>query len=387
MTLAHSGRSTLLPSVWWVAPVAGGGGQHVIMLMVFALFVAVLTSGCPYISFSERGVREEDRVDWTRLGGEVMRIAGERATDRARRDEVRRPDHPVTIRTQEALDTVLTTLPATASVGGGFFEKREPFEYFHRDRVRLVVVVADQPTAEVYPDGLIYISTGFVDPDLPSAAKSWAALVGILVHEVTHLHRGHVLRQWITIEARKREVFKQALAGLTALLSIVSYQYEPGASYQHAAVFNRLVEYEADVGALQTLQRLELPPEEYAGLLDRLAKHPRGREASHGALGWIAERARCFQEWFASEDATTTVIRTIGDRHDETTVILSPEQRYALCGTAHVYLTTDEASKVAAWLAKPVGTLNDVLATMPADERAKLAGWGQSVLWGALWGK
>jgi Zn-dependent protease with chaperone function len=352
------------------------------MPTIVAALILLAAGGCFSYTISEVGVTETSAVDYAAKGAEVMRMADERAAIRARHLEALPGDHPMVSRVRHVLDEILATLPSKATIGDRFWDKQDPFEYFHRDRVQLVLVPSDIPVAEVYPNGIVYITTGLVDPEFKYAARSRSELVGMVGHELTHLYRGHVLRQWVLLEARQREVFKRLAAGLTVLLPGVSYTYSPGATYEDAAVYDRLIEYEADVGALEILERLGLARREYGTFLDRLAEYVRQRHGNPTTRGWIEQRATCLRQWFTLDEAAVEITRTVGDRSETSTVKLTAEERFSLCATAHVHLSPPSAAAIAGWLAAPTDQpLVAVLSSLPAEELPALRPWVSAVVW------
>jgi hypothetical protein len=356
------------------------------MLPIVILVALLAPYGCISFRYSESGTTESSSVKFAEKGAEILRLADERSGKRARDLEALPGDHPFVRRVQAVVDEVLALLPATATIGDKFWDEQEPFKYFARDRVRLVVVPSDAAVAEVYPNGVMYMTTGLIDTDFPYAAQTRVELVGLVAHELTHLHRGHVLRQWVMIEARQREVFKRVAAGLAFVLPGVSFKYEPGATYEEAAVYDRMIEYEADLGALEILEKLALEPGEYDRLLDRLAQHARQRRADARAHGWIEERATCLHQLFVPDGAKINVFRTVNDKREDKPAMLTPKERYTLCAIAHIHMSGSSAAAIAGWLEAPGGrSLDTILTTLPAGEVELLAPWATGVAWRQDW--
>ncbi len=342
------------------------------VLSILSFLVA--SSGCLFYKQGELGTSEVSNVDFTKISAEIMALADQRTADRVRGAESFAVEHSLVVSVKAMLDRVMSKYPPTASIDG-------KIEHFNRERVRLVVFASDQPLAQTYPNGMIFVNAGLVDPRFHHAAKNEAQLAGVLAHEVFHLHVGHVLLQWILLEAHQRQLTKSILAWVSTGMPGISYTYRPGATYDEAAFFDRIAEYQADLGAIATLSELEYDAREYVVLLNALRDFGKsqaiegGRSRSH-----LVGRAACLKRLIEPTAAIYHYVVTIGSGKHQTKrekdAPLSASDQYTLCVHAHLYASEAAAERVDRWLAEPTnGTLIQVLESLPQKEIQPIAQW------------
>lgn len=124
--------------------------------------------------------------------------------------------------------------------------------------IRILYVDDEQPQAYAFCDGHLLISAGLLD-----AAKTEAALVCVLGHELSHLDRGHLLRrakQWKLLQQRLKETADFSPAQLFASFDAMH------------AVFRRpfgpAEELEADTDGMTWAYALGYDPRAVAGIYD-----------------------------------------------------------------------------------------------------------------------
>lgn len=355
---------------------------------VRALVIAVAviaTSSCISIEYEESGITEHSQIDYEALGREIFEKAKKQSAEFDERAEILPLGHKLVVNLKDVLDELLEYhTPDVATIGGGFFDKYEKFEYFHEKNVRLTVLVRDAPLALAYPNGRVYVTAGLIDPSLSFGARNRAQVVGVMAHELVHLWDGHVLHQWVTVESRKRELFKKAAAGLTSILPIVSYTYEPGATYEHAAEFNQMIEFNADRIAVKILEDLGYRPTEYLDLLRRLKRYKDERNTSaREPFGWIDGRITCLDIFFHPRKVAMKIVLTKPEQDQATRhVDLEGEHQYGLCLLAQIYLSPHGRDTISNWLESPDGQdFDEVIQGLPKPDLERIAQYVQSNFW------
>ena len=142
-------------------------------LALGVIFLVVFSLGCISYSVSESGVAEENNVDYRALGAAALSEADQLTDEFDRTTPLLWEDHPLARLAQESFANVCkVSEPSSAHIGGGFFDKHSAFEYFNDSKITLRVVPNDAPLALIYPNGRLYVTTGLIDPSLPSAART-----------------------------------------------------------------------------------------------------------------------------------------------------------------------------------------------------------------------
>lgn len=125
-------------------------------------------------------------------------------------------------------------------------------------KIRVLYVDDEQPQAYSFCDGHLLISSGLLD-----AAKSEAALVCVLGHELSHLDRGHLLRrakQWKLLQERWKDTSEfspaRMLASFDAMHAIFRRPFGPAE------------ELEADTDGMTWAYELGYDPRAVAGIYD-----------------------------------------------------------------------------------------------------------------------
>ena len=105
-------------------------------------------------------------------------------------------------------------------------------------------------------------------------------LVGVLAHELGHVHHRHALRAWLqnSMTALGFALLTGDVTSVTAFAATL-----PTALVE--AKFSRAFETEADDYAMALLTQLDLSPADLAALLRRLG---RGAQDDDGALGYLS---------------------------------------------------------------------------------------------------
>jgi hypothetical protein len=118
------------------------------------------------------------------------------------------------------------------------------------------------------PGGILVVTD-----ELVTLSKSDTEIIAVLAHELGHVKRRHAFRQSL----------QGVLSGL--ILASITGDVSSVASGLPAALmqmrYSRTHEIEADVFALEALQKACLPPRAFADILQRLESTMRGKVASH----------------------------------------------------------------------------------------------------------
>ena len=127
--------------------------------------------------------------------------------------------------------------------------------------IRVYVAESKVIDARAFPGGAIVCSTGLID-----FARSEAALIGVLAHELSHIDRGHLLRTARGVKlAQDASAFGNAPAGTSMRNGML-------VAKQFARPFRSEDEAEADLDAAKWMFEIGYDPMEMAALFRRLDK-------------------------------------------------------------------------------------------------------------------
>jgi len=250
-------------------------------------------------------------ADYRELGAQILAQADAETAQFEGRTETVKPERPLAVKANAALRTILHDEPESRQIGEGC-ECRgyQPFTYYTKSRIRIVVLPQDSPSAETYPNGTIYLTTGLLDSTLPYGTQNDAQLTAALAHELVHLRDGHVFLQWAFLRGRSRQNAKLAaskISGVIAWLPLplkVGYTYETNIRFEEPEELEEDFEHAADLGAVRILAKLGYDPGEYLDLLKRVGEfRKRYGPGDKSPYGWIDERVACLTRLIAGKEA------------------------------------------------------------------------------------
>jgi predicted Zn-dependent protease len=126
--------------------------------------------------------------------------------------------------------------------------------------IRVYVAETKITDARAFPGGAIVCTSGLID-----FARSEAALIGVLAHELSHIDRGHLLRTARGVKLAQDATAVGNGAGTFVRNGIL-------VAKQFARPFRSEDEAEADLDAAKWMFELGYDPKEMAALFRRLAK-------------------------------------------------------------------------------------------------------------------
>lgn len=157
-----------------------------------------------------------------------------------------------------------------------------------RDKLKLHVVDKDMVNAFTLPDDHLVVLTGLVNE-----TQNEAELLGVIAHEVAHVEKNHVMKKLV------KEI------GLSVLISMTNGG--SGEAIRQAlqmitsSAYDRDLEREADLTAVDYLIKAEVDPEPFANMLYRLSEneehiprqlfwistHPNSKERAEAIIAYI----------------------------------------------------------------------------------------------------
>lgn len=187
------------------------------------------------------------RIDWVKIFGiehlssKTEEQVGDVLWDAFSQSEDEITDTQITL----PVDTILTRLCKANGI--------------NRSEIKLHVIKSDQINAFAFPNKHMVVFTALIND-----CKNESELAGVMAHELAHIQKKHVTQKLI------KEV------GLTTLVSITSGN-AGGAIIKRmlktlsSTAYDRKLETEADLTAVDYLVKAKINPEDFAGFLDRLA--------------------------------------------------------------------------------------------------------------------
>lgn len=137
------------------------------------------------------------------------------------------------------------------------------------------------PRAYICAHGALYISSAFLDPDSPVHLTD-QELAALVAHEYVHFRDGHVLMQRATAKLRD--------GGETTGRSPGPLETSTGIADVRALFADEGREFEADGGALQILEAIQVPSDAYASMMAKLVK---AAPADSAGLVLLVKRQTC----------------------------------------------------------------------------------------------
>jgi beta-barrel assembly-enhancing protease len=128
-----------------------------------------------------------------------------------------------------------------------------------RSKIKLHILKNNKVNAFSLPNGYLVVFSGLIE-----ASENEAELTGVLGHEIAHIEKDHVMKKLV------KEV------GLSVLISITSGNNSGQAAKEiveklSSTAFDRDLEREADISAVDYMIKADIDPEPFANFLFRLA--------------------------------------------------------------------------------------------------------------------
>jgi beta-barrel assembly-enhancing protease len=132
---------------------------------------------------------------------------------------------------------------------------------FRKDQIKLHIVKSDEINAFALPDQHLVIYSGLI-----TASENESELCGVICHELAHMKMKHVTKKLV------KEI------GLSALFSIAAGNkggeiIAESAKLLSSTAYDRKLEKEADIKAVDFMIESEIKPEYFARFLSRLAEN------------------------------------------------------------------------------------------------------------------
>jgi predicted Zn-dependent protease len=172
-----------------------------------------------------------------------------------------------------------------------------------KDKIKLHLVNNNDVNAFTLPDNHLVLYTGLI-----LATENEAELCSVLSHEIAHMELKHVMKKLL------KEV------GLTILVSITTGNESAGKGKEilqllTSSAYDRNLEKEADMQAIDYLKRAKINPEHFANFLFKLAEN---ESNSIKYLNWVSTHPN-------SEERAKYIVSNIGKAQYPNIPILSKQ--------------------------------------------------------------
>ena len=166
---------------------------------------------------------------------------------------------------------------------------------FERDQIKVHILMKDDVNAFALPNGHLIVYSGLI-----TDADNQEELSGVICHEIAHIRLNHVMKKLV------KEI------GLSVLISMTTGNGGPEIAKQAAKVlsssaFDRSLEKEADIHAVDYLTKAKIDPEPFANFLFKLSE--KENETTKN-LAWLSthpdskERAEYIVEYSRGKQTT-----------------------------------------------------------------------------------
>lgn len=170
-----------------------------------------------------------------------------------------------------------------------------------RERIKLHIVIKDEINAFALPNGHLVVYTGLIlNTDSPEE------LSGVICHEIAHIQLNHVMKKLV------KEI------GLSTLISVTTgsgsaKSIKKIAEILSSSAFDRTLEQEADISAVDYLVKAKINPHPFADFLYKMSAKERDIPAY---LNWMSthpdskERANYIIEYSKSKKYVQELVLT-----------------------------------------------------------------------------
>ncbi len=175
---------------------------------------------------------------------------------------------------------------------------------FDRKEIKLHVIESDDVNAFAFPNKHLVVFTSLI-----ADSRSEAELAGVMAHELAHIQKNHVMKKLI------KEVGLSALISITTGGSAGSEVIKSMAKTLSSTAYDRSLESEADMKAVDYLIEAKIDPAPFADFLARLGKDE-PEEMKH--LTWISTHPE-------SKERSEKIIESLDGLTYDTQPVLAPE--------------------------------------------------------------
>ncbi len=247
----------------------------------FQFSIIVLLFFATWIAFS--------RIDWVSIFKiqEVTKTTEEKLGDLFWKlfSQAENEIHSSTI--QNSIDTLVTHICKNNSID--------------RSKIKLHILRNDEINAFTLPNNHLVVYSGLI-----KTSENEAELLGVLGHEIAHMEKNHVMKKLI------KEV------GLSVLISMTTNNsggeiVKKAAKVLSSAAYDRDLEREADITAVDFLIKAKIDPEPFANFLYRLSDEEKNIP---NQIYWISthpeskERAEKIIEYIKDKTVVKTMVLT-----------------------------------------------------------------------------
>ena len=205
-------------------------------------------------------------------------------------------------------------------------KRKEILEFTINLDLALIVIDSEDAFATAFPSGIIAISESLINSLYVENDKINNVLLGILIHELTHVRDGHAIEQWATSDGRNKWVSDKTLGAVATLTAIipfftVNYDIKYGVAFKSFSELPELSEYAADLATVSLLEKNGFEKESYIKFLNQVNNiiNKSGLEASE-PFSWLNGRVECLRD-FSSFKFDKLLGVVIGSREDGDNII------------------------------------------------------------------
>jgi predicted Zn-dependent protease len=181
-----------------------------------------------------------------------------------------------------------------------------------RNSLKIHILINDDVNAFALPDGHLVIHTGLI-----LSSENAEGLCGVIAHEIAHIERKHVMKKLI------KEI------GLSVLISMTTggggtEAAKDAVRILSSSAFDRTLEKEADITAVDYLIKAKVDPEDFANFLYMIAEteenpgrfltwmstHPDSKERGNYIIEYAKGKNTHYQK-VIDDDTWRKMIRTI----------------------------------------------------------------------------
>jgi predicted Zn-dependent protease len=171
-----------------------------------------------------------------------------------------------------------------------------------RKKIKVHVVDEDEINAFAMPDNHLVIYRGLIE-----ACDNESELAGVLGHEIAHMEKNHVMKKLA------KEI------GFSVILSMAGGQsgqtVREAGKLLSSSAYDRKLETEADMAAVDYLIKANMDPEQFANLMYKMSKD----EAMPSQFSWISTHPD-------SEERATAIVQYIKGKKIKKTAVLTSKE-------------------------------------------------------------